>query len=121
MVFLFFFENLNKIVHAEDASFLPTTRIQEHGNHMTLMDPSSLVQVALRWIYEQGLTPIVKSFSKERLMQNLEIFDWDLTEDDLIKIGQIPQKKIATATSILFSPEGDFTSVNLSDIDIVEE
>jgi hypothetical protein len=54
-------------------------------------------------------------------MQNLEIFDWDLTEDDLIKIGQIPQKKIATATSILFSPEGDFASVNLSDIDIVEE
>ncbi|XP_051217577.1 deoxymugineic acid synthase 1-D [Lolium perenne] len=81
----------------------------------------SIAQVALRWIYEQGLTPIVKSFSKERLMQNLEIFDWDLTEDDLIKIGQISQKKIATATSILFSPEGDFTSVNLSDIDIVEE
>jgi diketogulonate reductase-like aldo/keto reductase len=75
----------------------------------------------LRWIYEQGLTPIVKSFSKERLKQNIQIFDWELTEDDLIKIGQIPQKKIVTAANVIFSPEGKFTSVDLSDIEIVEE
>ncbi|KAM0871569.1 hypothetical protein ACQ4PT_039310 [Festuca glaucescens] len=81
----------------------------------------SIAQVALRWIYEQGLTPIVKSFSKERLKQNIEIFDWELTDDDLIKISQIPQKKIVTAANVIFSPEGEFTSVNLSDIEIVEE
>jgi diketogulonate reductase-like aldo/keto reductase len=75
----------------------------------------------LRWIYEQGLTPIVKSFSKERLKQNIQIFDWELTEDDLIKIGQIPQKKIVTAANVIFSTEGKFTSVDLSDIEIVEE
>ncbi|KAM0841577.1 hypothetical protein ACQ4PT_058925 [Festuca glaucescens] len=33
-----------------------------------------LLEVALRWIYEQGVSPIVRSFSKERLKQNLEIF-----------------------------------------------
>ncbi|XP_047066561.1 deoxymugineic acid synthase 1-D-like [Lolium rigidum] len=81
----------------------------------------SVAQVALRWIYEQGLTPIVKSFSKERLKQNIQIFDWELTEDDLVKIGQIPQKKIVTAANVIFSPEGKFTSVDLSDIEIVEE
>ncbi|KAK1683478.1 hypothetical protein QYE76_044326 [Lolium multiflorum] len=81
----------------------------------------SVAQVALRWIYEQGLTPIVKSFSKDRLKQNLEIFDWELTDDDLIKISQIPQKKIVTAADVIFSPEGEFTSVKLSDIEVVEE
>ncbi|XP_051217580.1 deoxymugineic acid synthase 1-D-like [Lolium perenne] len=81
----------------------------------------SVAQVALRWIYEQGLTPIVKSFSKERLKQNLEIFDWELTHDDLIKISQIPQKKTVTAADVIFSPEGEFTSVKLSDIEVVEE
>ncbi|XP_047067116.1 deoxymugineic acid synthase 1-D-like [Lolium rigidum] len=81
----------------------------------------SVAQVALRWIYEQGLTPIVKSFSKERLKQNIQIFDWELTEDDLIKISQIPQKKIVTVANNIFFPEGEFTSVNLSDIEIVEE
>uniref|UniRef100_A0ACD5UBB4 Uncharacterized protein n=1 Tax=Avena sativa TaxID=4498 RepID=A0ACD5UBB4_AVESA len=81
----------------------------------------SVAQVALRWIYEQGLSPIVKSFSKERLKQNLEIFDWELTDDDLVKIGQIPQKKIVKAANVIFSQEGEFTSVDLSDIKIVEE
>uniref|UniRef100_A0ACD5UXJ6 Uncharacterized protein n=1 Tax=Avena sativa TaxID=4498 RepID=A0ACD5UXJ6_AVESA len=81
----------------------------------------SVAQVALRWIYEQGLSPIVKSFSKERLKENLEIFNWELTHDDLVKIGQIPQKKIVKAANVIFSPEGEFTSVDLSDIEIVEE
>jgi diketogulonate reductase-like aldo/keto reductase len=79
----------------------------------------SLAQVALRWIYEQGVTPIVKSYSKERLKQNLEIFDWELNDDDLLKISQIAQKKTSRATD-LFSSEGEFTSVDLADMEIVE-
>ncbi|KAM0907141.1 hypothetical protein ACQ4PT_016309 [Festuca glaucescens] len=79
----------------------------------------SLAQVALRWIYEQGVTLIVKSFSKERLKQNLEIFDWELTDHDLLKISQIPQKKMVTASG-LFSSEGEFTSVDLAGMEIVE-
>jgi len=79
----------------------------------------SLAQVALRWIYEQGVTPIVKSYSKERLKQNLEIFDWELNDDDLLKISQIVQKKTSRAAD-LFSSEGEFTSVDLADMEIVE-
>ncbi|KAL5213694.1 hypothetical protein ABZP36_002846 [Zizania latifolia] len=80
----------------------------------------SVAQVSLRWIYEQGLTPIAKSYNKERLKHNLEIFDWELTEEDHLKISQIPQKKIVLATDV-FSPDGEFTSVDLSDMEIVEE
>jgi len=76
--------------------------------------------VSLRWIYEQGVTWIVKSYNKERLKQNLEIFDWELTEEDRLKINQIPQKKYVTAAD-LFSTEGEFTSVDLADMDVVEE
>lgn len=63
----------------------------------------------------------MKSFSKERLKENLEIFDWALTDDDLLKISQNPQKKVVKAIGILFPTEGEFTSVDPSDIDIVEE
>jgi diketogulonate reductase-like aldo/keto reductase len=89
---------------------------------MTLTDSPflHLLQVALRWIYEQGVTPIVKSFNKDRLKQNLEIFDWELTDNDLRKISQIPQKKMVTAAG-LFSCEGEFTSADLADMEIVEE
>ncbi len=74
----------------------------------------------MRWIHEQGVTPIPKSYNKERLKQNLEIFDWELTKEDRLKISQIPQKKIVTAAR-MFSPDGEFASVDLSDMEIVEE
>lgn len=62
---------------------------------------------------------VVKSFNKERLKQNIEIFDWELTEEERIKISQIPQKKRVTVRDII-SKEGTLESVDLSDIDCVE-
>ncbi|PWA89084.1 NADPH-dependent codeinone reductase 1-4 [Artemisia annua] len=53
----------------------------------------TVAQIALRWIYEQGVIFVVKSLNKERMQQNLEIFDWSLTEDELNKISKIPQQK----------------------------
>ncbi|CAN0920156.1 NAD(P)H-dependent 6'-deoxychalcone synthase [Linum grandiflorum] len=47
------------------------------------------LQVALRWIYEQGVIPVVKSFNKERMRQNLNIFSWELTADEASRIEQI--------------------------------
>ena len=34
---------------------------------------------------------LVKSFNKERMTQNLQIFDWELTKEDYNKIDQMPQ------------------------------
>ena len=75
----------------------------------------------MRWIHEQGVTCIVKSYNKERLKQNLEIFDWELTEEDRLKISQIPQRKVVQTSSGLFSEEGEFTSVDPAELNIVEE
>jgi len=66
-------------------------------NNKTLKTPSFFflehvqIQVALRWIIAQGATPIVKSFNKERMKINLEVFDWELSEVDLKKIKQVSQ------------------------------
>ncbi|XP_020231619.1 methylecgonone reductase [Cajanus cajan] len=51
----------------------------------------SVAQVALRWIIEQGATPIVKSFNSVRMKENLKLFDWELSEGDLDKAKEIPQ------------------------------
>ncbi|KAF3453016.1 hypothetical protein FNV43_RR03449 [Rhamnella rubrinervis] len=59
----------------------------------------TVAQVCLRWVYEQGATLVPKSYDKERLKQNLDIFDWKLTEDDLHKISQIRQQKIIVSVS----------------------
>ncbi|XP_020208566.1 NAD(P)H-dependent 6'-deoxychalcone synthase [Cajanus cajan] len=54
----------------------------------------SFAQVSLRWLYEIGVTFAVKSYNKERMKQNLEIFDWSLTKDDYEKIDQIKQQRM---------------------------
>ncbi|KAJ4817945.1 NAD(P)-linked oxidoreductase superfamily protein [Rhynchospora pubera] len=78
----------------------------------------SVAQISLRWILEQGEGVVVKSFKKERLVQNLEIFNWELAEEERAKISSIPQKK-ALSTEPILAP-GSLTSVNFADIDIVE-
>nr|ADB85571.1 D-galacturonic acid reductase 1 [Actinidia deliciosa] len=61
----------------------------------------STAQVALRWVYEQGASIISKSFNKQRMRENLDIFDWCLTEEESNKIIQLPQHKGVTLASIL--------------------
>ena len=51
------------------------------------------LQVALRWVYEQGVSLVVKSFNKKRMEENLHIFDWFLTQDELQKMSMLPQRK----------------------------
>nr|XP_043639151.1 D-galacturonate reductase-like [Erigeron canadensis] len=53
----------------------------------------TIAQITLRWIFEQGVSVVVKSYNIERMKQNIDIFDWSLTEDELYKISQIPQQK----------------------------
>ncbi|KAL6192413.1 hypothetical protein ACLB2K_033503 [Fragaria x ananassa] len=53
----------------------------------------SLAQVCLRWVYEKGVSFVVKSFNKERIKENVEIFDWELSPEEVEKIDQIPQKR----------------------------
>uniref|UniRef100_A0A7N0UIL4 NADP-dependent oxidoreductase domain-containing protein n=1 Tax=Kalanchoe fedtschenkoi TaxID=63787 RepID=A0A7N0UIL4_KALFE len=50
-------------------------------------------QICMRWLYEQGVSVVPKSFNKERMRNNIDIFDWSLTEEELHKIDQLPQRK----------------------------
>ncbi|TMW96462.1 hypothetical protein EJD97_007311 [Solanum chilense] len=63
----------------------------------------TIAQVALRWIYEQGASLVVKSLNKERMKENLQIFDWSLSHRDLEKISELPQHKGFVMAS-LFGP-----------------
>ncbi|CAI9113273.1 OLC1v1013846C1 [Oldenlandia corymbosa var. corymbosa] len=56
----------------------------------------TISQVALRWVNEQGVTPIVKSFNEERMKQNLQIFDWELSTEENDRILQIPQRRVGS-------------------------
>ncbi|XP_047181199.1 NAD(P)H-dependent 6'-deoxychalcone synthase-like [Vigna umbellata] len=62
----------------------------------------TVAQVSLRWLYEQGVTIAAKSYNKERMKQNLEIFDWSLTRDDHEKINQIKQIRTNNGPVVFF-------------------
>ncbi|XP_031125663.1 non-functional NADPH-dependent codeinone reductase 2-like [Ipomoea triloba] len=76
-------------------TFYGTNRVMESGvlKEIAKAKGKSVAQVALRWGYEQGIGIIVKSYNQERMKQNLEIFDWELSEEDANKIGEISQAR----------------------------
>ncbi|KAI3431188.1 Aldo_ket_red domain-containing protein, partial [Psidium guajava] len=70
----------------------------------------TLAQVCLRWAHEQGVSVLVKSFNTERMKENLDIFHWSLSPDELDKISQIPQKKGFPGLEFV-SPDGPYKSI----------
>ena len=52
----------------------------------------SAAQVALRWLTQRGIVAIPKSTHKERMAQNLDIFDFSLTDQDMQTIAALNQQ-----------------------------
>nr|GLL32056.1 methylecgonone reductase-like isoform X2 [Ipomoea trifida] len=82
--------NLN-LAKSIGVSNFTSTKISQLLQNATI--PPAVNQVALRWVYEQGACVIVRSFNHERMKQNLQIFNWELDEEEIAKIQQIPQRR----------------------------
>ncbi|KAI3868862.1 hypothetical protein MKX03_036391 [Papaver bracteatum] len=50
-------------------------------------------QMCLRWVYQQGVSFIVKSYNEQRMKENMMIFHCELTADELEKMSKIPQRR----------------------------
>ncbi|WP_426351209.1 aldo/keto reductase [Alloiococcus sp. CFN-8] len=53
----------------------------------------SNAQIILRWLLQRGIVPLAKSVKKERMEENINIFDFQLTDDDMNKISELDNKK----------------------------
>ncbi|XP_020295785.1 1,5-anhydro-D-fructose reductase-like, partial [Pseudomyrmex gracilis] len=61
-------------------------------------------QIALRYVYQNGVAPIPKSVTKSRIKENMEIFDFSLTNDEINAI-----RKLSTGDRVAgFAPTKDF-------------
>lgn len=49
----------------------------------------SVAQVILRWLVEQGIVVLAKSTKPERMRQNLDIFNFELTDEDRAQIATL--------------------------------
>ncbi|MBS4194165.1 aldo/keto reductase [Lederbergia citri] len=52
----------------------------------------SVAQVILRWLIQRGVVAIPKSVRKERIIENINIFDFELSQDDMEKILTLDTK-----------------------------
>ena len=52
-------------------------------------------QVMLRWHIQRGIAVIPKSTHIERMRENLEVFDFALTREDMAAVAALDQRKIA--------------------------
>jgi 2,5-diketo-D-gluconate reductase A len=58
----------------------------------------SVGQVVLRWLVQRGIVALAKSVRKERMAENLNIFDFQLDDSDIARIATLE-----TGTSSFFS------------------
>ncbi|KAK7246482.1 hypothetical protein RIF29_41350 [Crotalaria pallida] len=67
----------------------------------------AMVKMNLAWQQKElrkfcdanGVTFVAKSYHKERMNQNLQIFDWELTEEDHKKISQIKHNRLISGST----------------------
>lgn len=52
----------------------------------------SVAQVILRWLTQRGVVAIPKSVHKERIIENFNIFDFELEQEDMDKIATLDTK-----------------------------
>ena len=57
----------------------------------------TVAQVLLRWLVQRGIVVIPKSVRPQRMAENLDVFDFQLTEDEMNRIA-----KLDTGASSIF-------------------
>ena len=52
----------------------------------------SVAQVILRWLVQRGIIALSKSTRKERMIENISVFDFELSADDVAAITTLDTK-----------------------------
>ncbi|MGH2086366.1 aldo/keto reductase [Aerococcus urinaeequi] len=55
----------------------------------------SIGQVVLRWLIQRGIVALAKSVRPERMAENIDIFDFELSSEDIEKITALDMKESA--------------------------
>ncbi|AIZ14333.1 aldo/keto reductase [Bifidobacterium catenulatum] len=58
-------------------------------SHIAGVHDKSIPQIVLRWLTQRGVVPVVKSANPERMRQNLAIFDFALSDEEMAAIATL--------------------------------
>lgn len=95
--------NQNKGIHVEAYASFGTTKANETASTDILGNESILTiseshgktpsQVILRWTIQKGISVIPRSKSRNHLMENLNIFDFELSSEEITSIDVLNQNR----------------------------
>lgn len=68
-------------------------------------------QVALRWGIQTGHSVLPKSTNEARIKQNLEVYDWSIPDDLLIKLSEIEQARLLRGDFLVHETLSQYKSV----------
>lgn len=71
---------------------LGTGRILENDllNQMAKKYNKSVAQICIRWCLQNGTVPLPKSVTPSRIEENAEIFDFEISDEDMKMINEMP-------------------------------
>lgn len=58
----------------------------------------TVAQVILRWLVQRNIVPLSKSVKKSRMEENINIFDFELSKEDMDKISEMDKRKFILLT-----------------------
>ena len=76
-------------------AYTPLARFDERMTRLPLLKKmaakynKSISQIILRWHYQNGVIPVFRSLNSSRQRENIDIFDFELTADDIKAIDGI--------------------------------
>lgn len=83
MVSLLKQENIQLEAYSANCVMLPFVRENELLNELARKYKKSITQIIMRWHVQQLSIPIFRSFNLNHIKENLDIFDFELTKDDV--------------------------------------
>ena len=67
----------------------------------------SVAQVALRWAIQHGVVPIPRSSNPRRIAENIDVFDFTLSDDEMRRIGALRRRDGRIANPAGYAPAWD--------------
>lgn len=56
----------------------------------------SVAQVAIHWVMQTGVLPLVKSVTPSRIKENIDVFDFELSQQEMLEIASLKTDRIGS-------------------------